>query len=106
MDLLVLFGALCGKYTTIKEIFMQPPHCLGQKEQAGYRQLEGQGIPNLGQYMHAKSPQQDDQERESNPAESRGGRLRIQYIKPLLKDFRNQLKHPICIQDYLNLIFK
>jgi hypothetical protein len=55
------------------------------------RELEGRGIPNLGQYMYKKIHSSRSQAGFQNINEPSGGRLRIPYIKKLLQDFEDKL---------------
>lgn len=56
------------------------------------RELEGRGIPNLGQYMYvdAKSSRSTEGIQGGNRS---GGRLRMEYMKPLLEEFQNNLNN-------------
>ena len=56
------------------------------------RELEGRGIPNLGQYMYvdAKSRRSTEGIQGGNRS---GGRLRMEYMKPLLEEFQNNLNN-------------
>jgi hypothetical protein len=56
------------------------------------RELEGRGIPNLGQYMYVDA--KSSRSTEGIQGGSRpGGRLRMDYIKPLLEEFENNLNN-------------
>ena len=55
------------------------------------RELEGRGIPNLGQYMYKRSSSSRSGAGVQNQNRSGGGRVRIPYIKELLKNFEKKL---------------
>jgi hypothetical protein len=56
------------------------------------RELEGRGIPNLGQYMFKRSSSSSRSGAGiQNTKKSRGGRLKIPYVKELLMKFENDL---------------
>ena len=55
------------------------------------RELEGRGIPNLGQYMHKRSSSSRSGAGVQNKNRSGGGRVRVSYIKQLLQEFEQNL---------------
>ena len=55
------------------------------------RELEGRGIPNLGQYMHKRITSSRSGAGFQNANRSNGGRLKIGYIKELLLEFEKNL---------------
>ena len=55
------------------------------------RELEGRGIPNLGQYMYKKINSSRSEAGFQNKNRPQGGRLRIPYIKKILQDFEHKL---------------
>ena len=55
------------------------------------RELEGRGIPNLGQYMHKRITSSRSGAGFQNTNRSNGGRLKIGYIKELLLEFEKNL---------------
>lgn len=55
------------------------------------RELEGRGIPNIGQYMHKKIKTSRSGVGYQNKNKSQGGRLKIPYVKQILIDFENEL---------------
>lgn len=55
------------------------------------RELEGRGIPNIGQYMHKRSPASRSGAGVQNKNRPEGGRIKIPYIKELLKKFEINL---------------
>lgn len=55
------------------------------------RELEGRGIPNLGQYMHKRIPSSRSGAGFQNSRRSAGGRLKIPYVKQILMDFEKKL---------------
>jgi hypothetical protein len=55
------------------------------------RELEGRGIPNLGQYMHKRINSSRSGAGFQNRNRPEGGRVRIPYIKQLLQQFELNL---------------
>ena len=55
------------------------------------RELEGRGIPNLGQYMYKRSSSSRSGAGVQNQNRSGGGRVRVSYVKQLLKEFEQNL---------------
>ena len=55
------------------------------------KELEGRGIPNLGQYMYKTLKSSRSQAGFQNANLPAGGRVRAPYIKELLQDFENNL---------------
>ena len=55
------------------------------------RELEGRGIPNLGQYMYKRSSSSRSGAGVQNENRSGGGRVKVPYIKQLLKQFEQNL---------------
>lgn len=55
------------------------------------RELEGAGIPNLGQYMHKKSSVSRSEVGIQNTKLSAGGRVKIPYVISLLNSFEHDL---------------
>lgn len=55
------------------------------------RELEGRGIPNLGQYMHKSSATSRSGAGFQNKNKSLGGMIRIPYIKEILSKFEDNL---------------
>lgn len=55
------------------------------------QELEGRGIPNLGQYMHKKINSSRSGAGFQNTNRPEGGRVRISYIKSLLSKFETNL---------------
>lgn len=55
------------------------------------RELEGRGIPNLGQYMYKRSSSSRSGAGVQNQNRSGGGRVRVSYVKQLLKEFEENL---------------
>lgn len=56
------------------------------------RELEGRGIPNLGQYMYVDAKTSRSSEGIQGGKRS-GGRLRMAYIKPMLEEFEKNLNN-------------
>jgi hypothetical protein len=55
------------------------------------RELEGRGIPNLGQYMYKQVSSSRSGAGVQNDRRSGGGRVRVPYIKQLLEQFEQNL---------------
>lgn len=55
------------------------------------RELEGRGIPNLGQYMHKRINSSRSGAGFQNRNRPEGGRVQIPYIKQLLQQFETNL---------------
>lgn len=55
------------------------------------RELEGRGIPNLGQYMYKRSSSSRSGAGVQDKNRGEGSRVRIPYIKELLKQFEKNL---------------
>ena len=55
------------------------------------KEIEGRGIPNLGQYMYKTLKSSRSQAGFQNANLPAGGRVRVPYIKELLQDFENNL---------------
>jgi hypothetical protein len=55
------------------------------------RELEGRGIPNLGQYMYKRSTSSRSGAGVQNENRRGGGRVRVSYVKQLLKEFEQNL---------------
>lgn len=55
------------------------------------RELEGRGIPNLGQYMYKRSSSSRSGAGVQNQNRSGGGRVRVSYVKQLLQEFEQNL---------------
>jgi hypothetical protein len=55
------------------------------------RELEGRGIPNIGQYMYKRSSVSRSGAGVQNKNRPEGGRVKIPYIKELLKKFEINL---------------
>ena len=56
------------------------------------RELEGRGIPNLGQYMYVDARTSRSSEGIQGGSRS-GGRLKMSYLKPMLKEFEINLNN-------------
>lgn len=56
------------------------------------RELEGRGIPNLGQYMYVDAKTSRSTEGIQGGSRA-GGRLRMSYIKPMLEEFEKNLNN-------------
>ena len=57
------------------------------------QQIEGRGMPNLGQYMYTQSPPAGRSGAGIQSGRKAGGTLRIKYIKPLLNDFEENINN-------------
>ena len=57
----------------------------------GWLQVEGKGIPNLGQYMYKRSSVGRSGAGIQNTKLSGGGRVKIDYVKSLLNKFESDL---------------
>lgn len=55
------------------------------------REIEGRGIPNIGQYMHKKIKSSRSGVGFQNKNKSQGGKLKIPYIKQILINFEKEL---------------
>lgn len=75
---------------TLKELYEATP-LPWAKGASWLQQLEGQGIANLGQYMHTQSPPTGRSGAGIQSGRQSGGSLKKQYIKPLLKKFETNL---------------
>jgi hypothetical protein len=75
---------------TLKDLYAVTP-LPWAKGASWLQQLEGQGIANLGQYMHTQSPPAGRSGAGIQSGRESGGSLKKQYIKPLLKDFETNL---------------
>jgi len=75
-----------------RDLYKSTPMPWAQGSKSWLREMEGAGIPNLGQYMHKKSKVSRSEAGIQNTKKSGGGRLRIPYINHLLQSFESQLQ--------------
>ena len=76
---------------SLKELYSMTPMPWARGS-SWLRELEGRGIPNLGQYMFKRSSSSSRSGAGiQNTKRSRRGRLKIPYIKQLLIQFENDL---------------
>jgi hypothetical protein len=77
---------------TLSEIYKATPSPWA-KGASWLQQLEGRGIPNLGQYMFTQSPPAGRSKAGIQSGRKSGGTLKMKYIKQLLSDFEKNINN-------------